>query len=249
MELRVVNVVAGSETPAGDGLTGALRCVVVLPDGSRRAAVLKRGPREQIVAEIFAALLLRNWGLAVPEPFMINEADSIAFASADDGYPNLKQRLGLDSIPDGPARRAALRIAVELVCNLSNAPLAAACDEAIDNRDRNLGNILWDGKIDGWIDHAFALGGGQGLDDINKLCAMATQVSTTDSFRKAAMNRCVLLDRNEPFAVDQRLSSTPIGNTTHAKFIALRLPHLAQRLSEVFSNSGMSLERRDEVGQ
>ena len=27
----------GSETPAGDGSTGALRCTLVLPDASRRA--------------------------------------------------------------------------------------------------------------------------------------------------------------------------------------------------------------------
>ena len=88
-------MIAGTETPSGDGLSGALRCTIVLPDGTRRAAILKRGPVSEIAAEAFAALVLRALGLPAPEPFFVNEKTGPSFASSDVGYPNLKQRLSL----------------------------------------------------------------------------------------------------------------------------------------------------------
>jgi hypothetical protein len=93
--IRTAQVLPGTEIPAGDGLTGALRCTLILPDGTQRAAILKRAPLGEVAAEAFAALLLRAWGLPVPEPFIVDEPEAPAFASADAGYPNLKQRLGL----------------------------------------------------------------------------------------------------------------------------------------------------------
>lgn len=160
------NLVRGSETPAGDGLSGAVRCVIALPDGTHRAAVLKRLPLAGVEAEIFCALLLRGWGLAVPEPFIVHEGlGQVAFASADDGYPSLKQRIGAQGIAPGPAQEALLRIAYELVSKFKSTPLALTADEAIDNRDRNIGNVLWDGSRETWIDHELAVGLGSHLPD------------------------------------------------------------------------------------
>ena len=146
MKLEVATLVAGSESPAGDGISGALRCVLKLPDKTRRAAVLKRVAMEEVLAEAFSALLLRAWQLPVPEPFLVDEAGTISFASSDVGYPNLKQSLGVTGLPAGPVRDAVVALAKSIATSLPTSPLAAACDEAIDNRDRNLGNILWDGR-------------------------------------------------------------------------------------------------------
>jgi hypothetical protein len=173
MKIEIVTLIEGSEIAAGDGITGAQRCVITLPDGQKRAGVIKRGPVGQISSEAFCALLLKAWGLSVPDPYLIDESSGPAFVSADISYPNLKQCLSVESLPDGLARDAALKIACALACSLPTSPLAAACDEAIDNRDRNLGNILWDGQSEAWIDHAFSLGEGAHMADSNKLCDMA----------------------------------------------------------------------------
>lgn len=229
MELQIAELLKGSETPAGDGITGALRCVLILPDGNRRAAVLKRGPIGQVAAEAFSALLLRKWGLTVPQPFLVEEPTGPSFASADATYPNLKQHLGLEGLPEGVMRDAAIRIACNLACELPNAPLAAACDEAIDNRDRNLGNILWDGQADAWIDHAFALGQGLHFPDENKLCRMAIGSKHEDRICRGAVAQSLVLDRNALSGIDIELATKlPIDGL--AAFVADRVSSLGNRL-------------------
>lgn len=234
MKLEVAMLVAGSETPAEDSTTGAVRCVIVLPDNSRRRAVLKRGTPGQITAEAFSALLLRAWALPVPEPFLVDERGAMSFASADTGYPNLKQRIGLPAISAGPAHDAAVRIAIELACCLPTAPLAAAIDEVIDNRDRNLGNILWDGSDESWIDHAFALGQGAHMDDLNKLCGMVLATQHEERFSRGAIAHGLLLDRLVASVVETTVSGTPLGSAALAPFVAARLVALGGRLGARF---------------
>jgi hypothetical protein len=230
MKIQNAELVAGSETPAGDGVSGALRCVLRLPDQTLRAAVLKRGPFDEVAAEVFAALLLRAWSMPVPEAYLVIEGDTLSFGSADVGYPNLKQTLGLSALPDGPAKEAALTLAVAIAISLSTAPLAAACDEAIENRDRNLGNILWDGQTEAWIDHALAFGRGNGHPDQNKLCKMITGKSEQERFSRAAIAQALLLDRALPDAVEGILAAAPPGTHGHAAFVTSRLASLGNRL-------------------
>lgn len=227
MQLEVATLVPGTETPAGDGISGALRCVLRLSDGSRCAAVLKRADLAEVVAEAFGALLLREWGLPVPKPYLIDEAGAIAFASADTGYPNLKQHLGLASIPAGAARDAAVQ-AMALATSLPSAPLAAACDEAIDNGDRNLGNILWDGDDEAWIDHALAFG--RGRQDVNKLCVMVLGTPNQEPFSRAAIAQSLALDRDSPRRVESVVAASALGHPNLASFVAGRLVELARRL-------------------
>lgn len=234
MEIQVAKIISGTETPAGDGVTGALRCVITLQDGSKRSAVVKRGPPGQIMAEAFSAILLSKWGLPVPLPFLIDEGTTMAFASADIGYPNLKQSLALDSLPAGPARDAAVRITATLACGLPTTPLAAACDEAIDNRDRNLGNILWDGSDEAWIDHAFALGQGLHMQDANKICDMAVLVGDEDRVQRSAIAQGLLLDRAAPNSTEVALVSTTIPASNVAAIIGTRLNSLGNRLVSRF---------------
>jgi hypothetical protein len=230
MDIKIAKILGGTETPTGDGITGAQRCVLLLEDGSKKAAVVKRGPIGQIAAEVFSALLLRQWGLAVPDPFLIDESGELAFASADIEYPNLKQSLALDGLPEGPARNAAIQVAMMIACGLPSVSLATACDEAIDNRDRNLGNILWDGTTEAWIDHAFALGEGHNFKDENKLCLMAIATGVDERLQRAAIAQTLLLERDQPKAVESALSCTPIPPQNLASYVADRLTSLGNRL-------------------
>lgn len=234
MKLQTATVIAGSEISAGDGLSGAMRCVIVLPDGTRRAAILKRGPVGEIAAEAFAALVLSAWGLPVPEPFLVNETTGPAFASSDVGYPNLKKRLALDSLPNGPAKDAATRIAVQLAIQLPTTPLAAVVDEAIDNRDRNLGNILWDGQAEAWIDHALALGEHPtGYPDRNKLCDMAQLVGDHDRVSRAAVGQALAVGSAPLVSASDALPAN-LRHKDYAAYVAARLSNLAIRLLDRF---------------
>ena len=230
MHIKVAKILGGTETPTEDGITGAQRCILILEDGQQKSAVVKRGPIGQISAEAFSALLLRQWGLMVPEPFLVDENGKLAFASADIGYPNLKQSLGLDGLPQGPAKDAVLAATIMLACKLPSASLAAACDEAIDNRDRNLGNILWDGTTEAWIDHAFALGEGTHLEDCNKLCLMAIATGDASIFQSAAISRSLLLDRDKPRLIEAALSASPVRSKNLAAYVADRLNSIGNRL-------------------
>ncbi|CAN5838516.1 hypothetical protein BH11PSE12_BH11PSE12_01110 [soil metagenome] len=237
MQIKIAKILGGTETPAGDGITGAQRCVLLLEDGSKKAAVVKRGPIGQVAAEAFSALLLRQWGLTVPEPFLIDESGELAFASADNGYPNLKQSLALDGLPEGPARNAAIQVAMAIACGLPSTSLATACDEAIDNRDRNLGNILWDGTTEAWIDHAFALGEGRALQDENKLCVMAIATGDDERLQRAAIAQALLLERDKPKVIESALSCSPIPPQDLATYVADRLTSLGNRLVARFPSS------------
>lgn len=197
MSVQWATILPGSEAPAGDGVSGALRCILVLADQSLASAVLKKDPREQVFAEVLSALLLRGWGLPVPDPYLVQDGANVWFASADAGYPNLKKRVGMDHLPVGsPAYIAAAALACELAQSLPTAPLAAVADEVIDNRDRNLGNILWDGTEEAWIDHAMALGNGEavGMADANKLCDMAALTGDHTDFVNSVMSQWPHLD-------------------------------------------------------
>lgn len=237
MQIKTAKILGGSETPAGDGITGAQRCVLLLSDSSKRTAIVKRGPIGQIAAEAFSALLLREWGLTVPEPFLIDENGQLAFASADTGYPNLKQSLGLEGLPEGPARDAVIQVAMAIACGLPSATLATACDEAIDNRDRNLGNILWDGSTEAWIDHAYALGQGCTMADANKLCVMAIAVGEEERLQRGAVAQALLLERDKPQRAESALTDSPIPPQELAAYVAERLSSLGNRLVARFPRS------------
>jgi len=196
MALAWATLVEGSETPAGEGITGALRCVIEIEGGEQVGAILKRDPPEMVFSEALCGILLQKWGLRVPTPYLVNEPDRISFASADAGYPNLKKAMGLDS-QDISAQEAdeLTKLACDVVMAFPSTSLAIALDEAIDNRDRNLGNILWDGSEEAWIDHAFALGNGSAMADRNILCEIASFSGMAEQASQGAIARWMTLDR------------------------------------------------------
>lgn len=235
MTLETARMVRGSETPVGIGATGALRCTLTIRSGARVAAILKRGTVGHVAAEAFSAMLLRSWGLPVPTPYLVPEDDGLAFASADAGYPNLRKRMGLDALPDGPAKDAAIYLACELVCSMPTAGIAAAADEAILNHDRNLGNILWDGAAEAWIDHAYSLGQAPAhIGTRNKLCDMAQLVGGHEAMSKAAVAQALALNRDAPQEAGQHLPQ-PLRGQALADQVTNRLNGLAMALLSRFS--------------
>lgn len=226
--IETARLIQGSEARTAEGITGALRCTLELPDGSRRAAILKRGPLAEVAAEAYAAVLLRAWGLPVPQPFLVPEADgSLAFASADMSYPSLRQRMGLDRYA-GPQRQRAEVLACLVASSLRTAPLAAAADEAIDNRDRNLGNILWDGAAEAWIDHAYAFGLG-GQPDANKVCTMAMVAGNAETLKASAVAQALAMDRQAVAEVAQALAGS-VDAQGMADEVSRRIAGLAGRI-------------------
>jgi hypothetical protein len=231
MALPIVNLIPGTEVPIGEGVTAPVRCLVRFADHSCRAAVLKRMASPSVAAEAFCALLLRSWGLAVPEPAIV-DGNPLAFASIDSGYPNLKQRIGWsDALPES-AKAALATYGAKLVAGFGETPLALAADEAIDNRDRNLGNILWDGSNVAWIDHerAFGLGGDS---DANKLAIMAVMSGDHVGIQKAAIALSLTLGTQA--ISESLLECASLGEATgFASFVSSRLASLASRVLNRF---------------
>jgi hypothetical protein len=161
---------------------------------------------------------------------LIQEEGVVSFASADAGYPNLSQRLGVNVYPQGShEHHRAVELAARLACSLPTAALAATADEAIQNRDRNLENILWNGIEEAWIDHAFALGNGTHLIDANKLCDMANLTGQADALQATAIAQWTALDRSVPLEVANSLE--PVADlTANAAFVAARLNQLGMLL-------------------
>lgn len=232
MEVQLATIVPGTETPAADGATGALRCILRAPDGVLVAAFLKRGDAAGSLIEAFCSVLLDGWGLPVPQCYLIEEADGLAFASVDVNYPNLKQRVSLAALPENSHEwKAALTVAAGLVCSLPSTPKACACDEAIDNRDRNLGNVLWDGSVEYWIDHAFAFG--RALPDANKLAVIATAIGKADAVSSGAISAWTTMDRTAPDSASAALAS--YGDcSAWAKVATDRVNNLGMRILDRF---------------
>lgn len=229
MKIEVAQVVGGTLTPTGDSTTGAQRCVLALTDGSRRAAVVKFDSIELVAAECFCALLLQSWGLNVPDAFIVDMDGKIGFASADAGYPNLLQKMSVSKALPDAVRRAALIRACAVAAGFRSTALAVAADEAIGNRDRHLGNILWDGQQEAWIDHAFAVGNGEHLQDRNQLAQIVRYAGTHEKLSSSAIGLALAID---PATLDRANDDVISAGVpcNAAQYVADRLPHLADRL-------------------
>lgn len=225
-------LVPHSESPAGNGVHGTMRCAIRV-QGRAVAAYLKRMPRAKVLTEAFCAVLLRGWGLSVPMPYLVQEGDSLAFASADATYPSLLRRLSLDTLPAGSREQVAATLVGSLLAvSLPGAPLAATADEAVANADRNLGNILWDGEREAWIDHESALGIGCS-PDANKLCAMACATGQAGALQQSAIAQALAIDRSMPLIVARDLMAQ-FDATGHARIVSDRMADLGRRLLSRF---------------
>jgi hypothetical protein len=145
-------------------------------------------------------MVMRGWGLPVPEPVLIREHGGWLFASLDAGYPNLKRRLGWrDDLPE-EAKKRLMRYAAVIVCGWDDAPRALAIDELIGNDDRNLGNFLWDGVDHAYIDHERTLG--LVPHRKNLMVLLVELADKLDAMSAKAVAAALTLDRSIPGQVE-----------------------------------------------
>jgi hypothetical protein len=198
---------------------------------SIQRAVVKSLPLVNLAAELFCAVLLRGWGLSVPDVAIVR-GEPLRFASLDSGYPSLKQRIGWsESLP--PAVKQILEMhGARLVAGFADTPRALAADEAISNRDRNLGNIVWDGDAVNWIDHERVLNLHE-LPDRNLLAERVTITGNAKRLQEAAVAIALTLGKQ---AVDSALHecSTLDDANGFADQIAKRLSPLASLVLKRF---------------
>ncbi len=197
--VRIGQLVPGSEQAVGEGITAPVRAHIIL-DGRTEITVLKRLPEDGILAEAFCAVLLRAWGLPVPEPLLVKTPDGLAFASLDAGYPNLKQRLGWrDDLPEAESH-ALILTGATIVSNWPDAGLALAADEAIANADRNLGNVLWDGVDHAYIDHERTLG--RVPHQQNLMATFACLANMGEAVEKSAVAAALAMSATLPSGIE-----------------------------------------------
>jgi hypothetical protein len=186
-------------------------------------------------------MLLRRWGLNVPEPAIVGDPPT-AFACIDVSYPNLLQRMGW-SINLPPEVRSVLEhAAARLVTSFSQTPLALAADEAIKNLDRNLGNILWNGNEVAWIDHERALGvSNEPMPDTNKLANLALMSGEHERISAAAVTASFTLSAS---AVDdaERICAAYTDTTGFSELVSDRLKRLANAVLDRFPRPNDLLE-------
>jgi hypothetical protein len=151
---RIVNFTG----PAGNGIFGTQRVKLAFRDIRYEVdAYAKRLTDLEFLVELMAALMGKEIGLPIPEPVVaLSETDEVWFASVDMKFPDLSRHLFIDNnqIPNTPQN-------TEIFYRLANWPAiqhAIEFDEWIANKDRNIGNVLFDGKDQFYlIDHNLAM--------------------------------------------------------------------------------------------
>lgn len=144
--------------PAGNGRSDAQVIKLSFRDSRYEVtAYAKRLPYMQFLVELMAALMGIEMGLPIPEPAAaFSENDELWFASVDMKYPDISRHLLIENnqIANTPQN-------TEIFYRLANWPAiqqAIGFDEWIANADRNIGNVLFDGKDQFYlIDHDQAM--------------------------------------------------------------------------------------------
>lgn len=235
-------VILPDSAPVGMGVNSARRGIVDL--GTEQADVIyKKLPEPELAAELFCAVLARTLNLPAPEPFLLFDPTDgqYAFGSADLEYPNSFRKF---NIVPGVGPNAAVAEFLEALTGWDRAKDVTAFDEWINNRDRNLGNILFAGPGDfAIIDHGKALNVDPDYIDQNLLCSMLQAACSTDRARTALLRSLVriassfdMLD-TEPSYAD--LSATGIeGHAASAEqfqvFLEQRLVNIVALLNNRF---------------
>jgi hypothetical protein len=208
----------------GEGINEPCRAVVRI-DGIDMAVILKELSLPAVAAECFAALLLREWGLNVPEPVLVDINGVLAFGSTELIYPSLHQKFQYELIPDKLKHQVLAHMA-NIIRQWKQTPLAIAVDEVIGNKDRNIGNILWDGGEPYFIDHerCFDL---VNLADMNKLAELSKLGNVdVNSVLQAAVTAAQTLTlgvmEQAETAVEQ------LDTKDYSDYIKLRMPHLVR---------------------
>lgn len=223
MRLRTAELIKGTEQRLNEGATAPIKAALRV-DAQIVTGIVKTISLDKIAVECLCALVLRAWGVPVPEPVIV-QGDSLMFGSLDVGYPNLKQKIGYSEALSQPQKDVLIKIGCDLVGQFQSTPLVIAADEAIGNFDRNLGNILWDGADVVYIDHERALGLSNDVDQ-NKLATMAMMSSNVENVKMAAIAIAQTLKYESIGAIDP----LPIDVTNISEYIVNRISNLASKV-------------------
>lgn len=152
---RIVSVLG----KADHGIFGAHKVLLAFRDSKYEVpAYAKSLSTLDFLVEVVSALLGRELKLSIPEPVaaISQDGSALLFASVDVKHPDLARSLSVSNnqIENTPANRAILKQLSEW----KGIDKAIGFDEWIANADRNMGNVLFDGK-DGYylIDHNLAM--------------------------------------------------------------------------------------------
>ncbi|AQS50750.1 hypothetical protein PAEH1_02790 [Paenalcaligenes hominis] len=215
--IGLAEVVLGTTTKTSEGINGAMRCIIQNENGTQLRAILKEGTDDEIRNELFCAVLLNAWGLSVPDPYIVTYNGKLAFACAEKNYPSLTQRLNITKNPPP----LVIQIAIDLLASLEDTPLAVAIDELINNRDRNLGNILWDGGGKAsWIDHSHCFSQASAkFRDMNKLADMVAHHPDNEKICRSSVAQALTLSSEAIIKARALLEShgIPADHTDYAE--------------------------------
>lgn len=250
--IRLGTLLPGA-TPIGVGTTAPLKGFAWMSDATQESVVVKKVPVAALAAEVFCAALGRAAELPIPEPVIIKdqEADRFLFGSVYQAYPNLLQRFQFDSstISDEQLKLVGARVMQwTKICDV------IGFDEWINNVDRNLQNILWDGYDEFvLIDHGQTLGTApSGVPDENKLIKLALHSlmpssAAVDNLKTRVLNAALEFEPGFANEAAEALYSAPVFGASKAcagylNFVAHRLPILANLLIGRFPTNQMNLE-------
>ena len=229
MELLTAELIHRGEHTA-HGINSPIRAIVRLNDKDV-VVILKELPKPLLAAECFAALLLREWGLNVPEPVLVlGDDDTTFFGSLEVQYPSLRQSMNIDQLPKDIADKIGPVLA-KIVSQWKQTPLCIAADEAIGNKDRNLGNILWDGGDPWFVDHerSFDL---LELEDLNMMVKLVLFGNESETIQKSAIACAFAL---LPTVIDQAQAATVnLDTEMYNEYIKKRIPQLASMIIKRF---------------
>jgi hypothetical protein len=246
MPIRFGVLLVGS-VPVGTGLKGAVRGFADI-QGTDIAVVAKQLPDAEILGEIYCSLLCRAVGLPAPEPLLLRDQATGAwmFGSVDLPHPNCSQFLNFD--PASPQSQVMLG---DLLAKWPALPKVAAFDEWINNRDRNIGNILWqDENTFALIDHGKALNLDPNYVDRNVMIdcwlafvAKGDQVAQQRLKRDALRFATLFEDTHaRDCAIELLAAAGPTLPQAFATFVCNRLANIVNHIGLRFPNTQLGLQ-------
>ncbi len=192
----------------------------------------------EICVEAFCAILGRKLGIPIPKPFLIL-ADSSTLSEVPDGQHALM--FGSEDAAYPSFRRYAnCQQAYEKLQNFKASLDVGVFDEWIANRDRNVGNILYDGGNDFlFIDHGLALPQGLSSDspaiDNNILRALFSIKSEIEKFKTLRTAAQTITPMYNTLNLTEIMDSTQSSRFVSGEVIKEILTFLTDRLSSIES--------------
>lgn len=192
--------------PIGQGINDAVRGFADLGTGRDDPVVAKFLQVEEILAEAFCSYLCRLSGMKSPEPLILRcqSTNRDVFATIDLEHPNFAHYLDLTD-PRWEAE------CCRRILAWPGATATIAFDEWVNNRDRNIQNLVWLGVDDyALIDHGKSLGVDSSYRDQNIIAQFVVNGTVSDVKTRERI-------ANEAVVFAKKVFSTAIADDTRAE--------------------------------